>query len=98
MHNRPTVALVQWKNEIEAHTEGFKVYLFHGGSREKSTKELVKYDVVLTTYAVLESSFRKQISGFKRKGEIVKEKSPLHAVQWRRIIVSTSLSIRSLRD
>jgi DNA repair protein RAD16 len=91
MHDRPTVALVQWKNEIEAHTEGFKVYLFHGGSREKSTKELVKYDVVLTTYAVLESSFRKQISGFKRKGEIVKEKSPLHAVHWRRIIVSASL-------
>ncbi|KAG9089301.1 hypothetical protein FRC06_001635, partial [Ceratobasidium sp. 370] len=28
----PTVALVQWKNEIEAHTEGFKVYMFHGGS------------------------------------------------------------------
>lgn len=62
--------------------------MFHGGSREKSTKELIKYDVVLTTYAVMESSFRKQVSGFKRKDEIIKEKSPLHAVHWRRIIVS----------
>lgn len=79
---------MQWKNEIEAHTEGFKVYMFHGGSRERSTKELAKYDVVLTTYAVMESSFRKQVSGFKRKGEIIKEKSPLHSVKWRRIIVS----------
>ena len=80
---------MQWKNEIETHTSGFKVYMFHGGSREKSTKELIKYDVVLTTYAVLESSFRKQVSGFKRKDEIIKEKSPLHAVHWRRIIVSS---------
>lgn len=79
---------MQWRNEIETHTTGFKVYMFHGGSREKSTTELSKYDVVLTTYAVLESSFRKQVSGFKRKDEIIKEKSPLHAIQWRRVIVS----------
>ncbi|KAH7344048.1 SNF2 family N-terminal domain-containing protein [Rhizoctonia solani] len=90
----PTVALVQWKNEIEAHTEGFKVYMFHGGSREKSTKELGKYDVVLTTYAVMESSFRKQVSGFKRKGEIVKEKSPLHGVKWCRIILDEAHNIK----
>lgn len=42
---------------------------------------------VLTTYAVLESAFRKQHSGFKRKGKIVKEKSPVHQMQWSRIIV-----------
>ncbi|KDN48028.1 hypothetical protein RSAG8_03044, partial [Rhizoctonia solani AG-8 WAC10335] len=90
----PTVALMQWRNEIEAHTEGFKVYMFHGGSREKSTKELAKYDVVLTTYAVMESSFRKQVSGFKRKGEIVKEKSPLHGIKWRRIILDEAHNIK----
>ncbi|CAE6516136.1 unnamed protein product [Rhizoctonia solani] len=90
----PTVALMQWRNEIEAHTEGFKVYMFHGGSREKNIKELSKYDVVLTTYAVMESSFRKQVSGFKRKGEIVKEKSPLHAVKWCRIILDEAHNIK----
>ncbi|CAE7175903.1 unnamed protein product [Rhizoctonia solani] len=90
----PTVALMQWKNEIEAHTEGFKVYMFHGGSREKSPKELAKYDVVLTTYSVLESSFRKQVSGFKRKGEIVKEKSPLHGIDWCRIILDEAHNIK----
>jgi DNA repair protein RAD16 len=42
----------------------------------------------LTTYAVLESSFRKQELGFKRKGHVVKEKSPLHKAHWNRIIVS----------
>lgn len=42
---------------------------------------------VLTTYAVLESCFRKQQNGFKRKGKIIKEKSPMHLIKWNRIIV-----------
>lgn len=42
---------------------------------------------VLTSYAVVESCFRKQESGFKRKGHIVKEASPLHQVKWNRIVV-----------
>ena len=84
----PTVAIIQWKNEIEAHTEGLKVYVFHGASRTKEVKELKSFDVVLTTYAVLESSYRKQHLGFKRKGQRVKEASPLHAIKWARIIVS----------
>lgn len=50
---------------------------------------------VLTTYAVLESCFRKQESGFKRKGRIIKEKSPVHQIHWHRIIVSLSKSQRS---
>jgi DNA repair protein RAD16 len=54
-------------------------------------KELKSFDVVLTTYAVLESSYRKQHSGFKRKGQMVKETSPLHALKWARIIVSIAL-------
>ena len=45
---------------------------------------------VLTTYAVLESCFRKQESGFKRKGRIIKEKSPVHQIHWHRIIVGFS--------
>ena len=31
--NRPTVAILQWRNEIEAHTEGFKVYNFRSSLR-----------------------------------------------------------------
>jgi SNF2 family DNA or RNA helicase len=49
---------MQWRNEIEQHTEGFKVNIFHGSSRTKDIDDLKKYDVVLTTYAVLESVFR----------------------------------------
>lgn len=87
----PTVAIMQWKREIETHTEGLKVCVFHGATRTKEVKELKTFDVVLTTYAVLESSYRKQHSGFTRKGQVVKETSPLHAFKWARVIVSIEL-------
>ncbi|CAK5264719.1 unnamed protein product [Mycena citricolor] len=82
----PTVAIMQWKNEISAHTDGLRVLVWHGAGRESKVSELEKFDVVLTTYSVLESCFRKQELGFKRKGHIVKERSPLHAAKWDRII------------
>ncbi|KAF8211650.1 SNF2 family N-terminal domain-containing protein [Mycena galopus ATCC 62051] len=90
----PTVAIMQWKNEIAAHTEGLKVLVWHGSGRETNPDELKKYDVVLTTYAVLESSFRKQELGFKRKGHLVKEKSPLHKTHWNRIILDEAHNIK----
>jgi SNF2 family DNA or RNA helicase len=49
---------MQWRNEIEQHTTGFSINIFHGSSRTKDVEDLKKYDVVLTTYAVLESVFR----------------------------------------
>lgn len=80
----PTVAIMQWKHEVLSHTDGLKVLVWHGTSRETSHKELAKYDVVLTTYSILESCFRKQESGFKRGNLIIKEKSPIHQVKWHR--------------
>ncbi|TFK56241.1 hypothetical protein OE88DRAFT_1652900 [Heliocybe sulcata] len=90
----PTVAIIQWKNEIEKHTDGMKVLVWHGANRESSVAELKKHDVVLTTYSVLESSFRKQESGFKRKGQIIKEKSPIHSIKWHRIILDEAHNIK----
>ena len=83
---------MQWRNEIDARTAGMDVLVWHGASRMTDPKELKKHDVVLTTYAVLESCFRKQQTGFKRKGTIIKEKSPLHSVEWGRIVVRGSAS------
>ncbi|KAK6456101.1 SNF2 family N-terminal domain-containing protein [Scheffersomyces xylosifermentans] len=92
----PTVALMQWKNEIEKHTvEGsLKVLLFHGANRTSSAEELSKYDVILTSYSVLESVFRKQNYGFKRKNGLVKEKSPLHEVEFYRVILDEAHNIK----
>ncbi|TCD69165.1 DNA repair protein rad16 [Steccherinum ochraceum] len=90
----PTVAVMQWKNEVELHTESLKVLVWHGASRETNATELRKFDVVLTTYAVLESCFRKQHSGFKRKGKIVKEKSVVHQIEWNRVILDEAHNIK----
>lgn len=45
---------MQWRNEIEAHTDGLKVVVWHGSARESDISQLQKYDVVLTSYAILE--------------------------------------------
>ncbi|KAF8308831.1 hypothetical protein DL93DRAFT_2063577 [Clavulina sp. PMI_390] len=90
----PTVAIMQWRNEIETHTTGFSVCVWHGGSREKKISDIAKHDIVLTTYAVLESAFRKQEKGFKRGDLQVKEKSPIHQIKWARIILDEAHNIK----
>ena len=42
----PTVAVMQWRNEIETHTNGMKVLVWHGASRVMDHNELKQYDVV----------------------------------------------------
>ncbi|KAG7808557.1 hypothetical protein KL921_003639 [Ogataea angusta] len=91
----PTVALIQWKTEIENHAGGaLKVGLFHGQSRAKSLDELEEYDVVMTTYAVLESCYRKHKYGVKRNGRTVKEKSLLHSKHFYRVILDEAHNIK----
>ena len=91
----PTVAIIQWRNEIEQYTDPkLKVVLWHGANRTSDIKLLKSADVVLTSYAVLESSYRKQEAGFRRKGEIIKEDSALHAIHWRRIILDEAHNIK----
>ncbi|CAR65638.1 DEHA2D07942p [Debaryomyces hansenii CBS767] len=92
----PTVALMQWKNEIEKHTKGnlLKVLLFHGANRSSDLEELNKYDIILTSYSVLESVYRKEKYGFKRKNGLVKETSPLHALKFYRVILDEAHNIK----
>ena len=62
----PLVALSQWKSEIEKFTEPgcLRVGIYHGPNRESemSADLIRKYDVVLTTYQVVEQDFRKMVS------------------------------------
>ncbi|ODQ78737.1 hypothetical protein BABINDRAFT_14364 [Babjeviella inositovora NRRL Y-12698] len=91
----PTVALMQWKSEIEAHTGGtMTVGVFHGANRTSDPAALEKFDVVLTTYAVLESAHRKERYGFKRKHGLVKEASALHAVPFYRVVLDEAHNIK----
>ncbi|KDN45277.1 hypothetical protein K437DRAFT_224319 [Tilletiaria anomala UBC 951] len=90
----PTVAIVQWRNEIEKYTHGMKVLIWHGQNKMNSVKELKKYDVVLTSYQTLERAFSKQVKGWRRKGEIIKEDSALHTIHWHRIVLDEAHNIK----
>ncbi|OZJ02723.1 hypothetical protein BZG36_05107 [Bifiguratus adelaidae] len=91
----PTVAIMQWKSEIETHTDNeLSVYLFHGSNRLEDIEKLTSYDVVMTTYAVVEALFRRQEYGFRRKGGLVKSPSILHKIEWARIVLDEAHNIK----
>ncbi|KAJ2742748.1 DNA repair protein rad16 [Coemansia sp. BCRC 34301] len=98
----PTVALLQWRSEIEAATDALSVFVYYGNERKKmldgegnaNPSEFAKYDVVLTTYAVLESGFRRQRQGFRLKGVLHRETSVLHTIHWFRIVLDEAHNIK----
>lgn len=67
----PVIALSQWKAEIKKFTEtdALTVGIYHGPNRAKEMPREVmqKYDIVLTTYQVMEQDFRKMVSPNKGK-------------------------------
>ena len=65
-----------------------------GKASEDLSHIYADYDVILTTYAVLESSFRKQHVGFNRKTGKVFEDSLLHKTHWGRIILDEAHCIK----
>ncbi|ORX97539.1 hypothetical protein K493DRAFT_329452 [Basidiobolus meristosporus CBS 931.73] len=83
----PTVALMQWHSELTTHTDSLS-------NRTVDMEEIKKHDVVLTTYSIIESGFRKQEYGFKRKGDLIKENSILHKIGWYRIILDEAHNIK----
>ncbi|KAL9090151.1 MAG: hypothetical protein Q9165_005431 [Trypethelium subeluteriae] len=94
----PPVALMQWSNEIKDYTDGkLKVIVFHGqNSKVKgmSVKELQKHDVIMISYNSLESLYRKETKGWTRGDDIIKEDSPIHAIDFHRLILDEAHSIK----
>jgi len=67
----PVIALYQWREEIKKFTDEntLSVCCYHGPNRQSEfpREMLTKYDIVLTTYQVIEADFRKMISPNKVK-------------------------------
>lgn len=62
--------LNQWEEEINDKTDYlFKVCQYHGTNREKSVKALEKYDIVLTTYGIVQSEFFDEKKGERKKAK-----------------------------
>ncbi|KAH8804599.1 SNF2 family N-terminal domain-containing protein [Xylogone sp. PMI_703] len=94
----PPVALMQWQQEIADYTDGtLKTFVFHGTNaktRSMTVKDLKKYDVILMSYNSLESMYRKQEKGFKRKDGIHKEESVIHQIRFHRVILDEAHNIK----
>lgn len=91
----PAVALIQWKNEINQHTNNaFKIELFHGAGRNSDVNHLKSCDIILTTYSVLESVYRQQEKGFRKKGKWVQKASPLHSIDFHRVVLDEAHNIK----
>lgn len=95
----PPVALMQWQSEIKSYTDGtLKTFVFHGTNtktKDMTVKELKKYDVIMMSYNSLESIYRKQERGFKRKDGIYKAQSVIHAINFHRIILDEAHCIKT---
>lgn len=90
----PTVALFQWRNEMQKYAPSLRVTVWHGAQRTKEAADLEGLDVVLSSYAVLESSFRREHHGVTRRGRRVHEPSLLHQLHWRRVILDEAHHIK----
>ncbi|KAK0626569.1 SNF2 family N-terminal domain-containing protein [Immersiella caudata] len=97
----PPVALMQWMTEIESYTDGtLKTLVLHGtNSKAKNltVKDIKKYDVIIMSYNSLESMYRRQEKGWKRKGVDgnYKEESVIHKTHFHRAILDEAHSIKT---
>lgn len=95
----PPVALMQWMTEIESYTDGtLRTFVFHGtNSKTKNltVKDIKSYDVIIMSYNTLESLYRKQEKGFKRKDGLYKETSVIHQTEFHRAILDEAHSIKT---
>lgn len=94
----PPVALIQWQQEIGDYTDGtLKTFVFHGtnkNTKDISVRELTKYDVILMSYNSLESMYRHQEKGFRRKEEVHFQKSVIHSLHFHRVILDEAHNIK----
>lgn len=95
----PPVALMQWQSEIKSYTDGtLKTFVFHGTNQKTkgmTIKDLKQYDVIMMSYNSLESIYRKQQVGFKRKDGIYKEASIIHGIKFHRVILDEAHCIKT---
>ncbi|KDR76486.1 hypothetical protein GALMADRAFT_246858 [Galerina marginata CBS 339.88] len=69
----PVALLDQWKEEIESKTNiGLKCLIYHGQSKTKKKSELMKHDVVLTTFGTMASEWPDYENEMKKKAKAKK--------------------------
>lgn len=79
----PPSLVGQWQDEFHKHVDKtLSIFKFYGSSRPKNAGELLKYDIVLTTYGVLGSEMKKSGSVFDQ-------------IHWHRLVVDEAHSLKN---
>ncbi|KAB5566446.1 SNF2 family N-terminal domain-containing protein [Coniochaeta sp. 2T2.1] len=88
----PLALIRQWEAEIKdkiTPDKALKVYVHHGPSRTKSARELMRYDVVITTYQILVSEHGNS------SPDPDKHQAGCFGVHWYRVILDEAHSIKN---
>lgn len=97
----PASILYQWAAEIEDHIDAEyrpKVLVYHGANRPRDPYVLVKYDVVLTSYAMLTQEYPKVLERETQDTRAkLRAKGPLFQLKWFRIILDEAQAIKNFR-
>ncbi|KAJ1677625.1 hypothetical protein EV182_005780, partial [Spiromyces aspiralis] len=59
----PLSIIGNWEGQIDAHTKdgALSTYIYHGAQRAKYARHLCRYDVVITTYNVVQMEYAKEL-------------------------------------
>ena len=82
----PVSVMSNWQQQAHQHVNEEhvpKVFIHHGGRKASAAKELVKYDIVVTSYNTLSADHA--------------SKGPLTSASWRRVILDEGHTIRNAR-
>jgi SNF2 family DNA or RNA helicase len=93
----PLSLVSQWEQELSdriAEPYRPKVCIHHGPSRTKNPYDLVKYDVVLTTYSILVQEYPKHL----KEQNVRRKKGALFKLKWFRVILDEAHAIKNRRS
>jgi SWI/SNF-related matrix-associated actin-dependent regulator of chromatin subfamily A3 len=86
----PVSLLEHWKKQFESHCSksSIKLLIYHAISRSEITvNDMLKYDVILTTYNIVASEFSKALQETRANKNFFEKRCPLHMIDWYRIVL-----------
>ncbi|KAL8969589.1 MAG: hypothetical protein Q9183_001935 [Haloplaca sp. 2 TL-2023] len=85
----PLSTVANWEDQLKAHIKAgaLNYYIYHGPSRNRDTKMLAMFDVIITTYHIVASEFA-------GRGNKQGKDSPLFETNFFRIVLDEAHSIR----